>query len=69
MTGYEMCQYVVDTFKAHNLDLKWKTAKEMWEASPRGELFHVQLYYHMAKSLEGYDMQVDDEGWITWTKP
>jgi len=47
VTGKEMCETIVEACKKLNPDYP-HTAKEIWEASPTGELAHVFFAYQYA---------------------
>ena len=52
VTGKEMCETIVEACRKLNPDYP-HTAKEIWEASPTGELAHVFFAYeHALKILE-----------------
>ena len=47
VTGKEMCETIVKACKKLNPDYS-RTAEEIWEASPTGELAHVIIGYQYA---------------------
>ena len=46
MTGLEMCELIVKWLE-HETGQRW-TPREIWEADPNGDLFHVFDWYHYA---------------------
>lgn len=58
MTGIEMCEYIVDTFKKSEIAFPF-TPEEFWNLSPSGELTHVFEYLARARRINGFTRRIE----------
>jgi hypothetical protein len=69
MTGKEMCEYIAKVFKKHYPNFN-KTAEEIWNISPKGELGPVFDMFMQGRLLEGWTYSIDNvTGNINWIEP